>query len=261
MVNFFVQIISTKKKYFPPHHPLYYVPDGAETFLDIGCNCGEAMKDANKLLGVRNVYGIDINPGAIEKAKELLIGVKNYGIFHGSADSIPLPDETVDTALASEVIEHIPASLRGKVIKELHRVTRKGGRLIITIPHNGLFSFLDPANIRLLFPDLFSFLSRHIGGVGREGGYVDQKHGIVPHHHFTLAEIDRLLSPHFKVKLKRWRGCFLIPVCAYGEFYFYRRKLRNNPILKALEKITELDYSLQLGKLLAYDVLLVCERI
>lgn len=45
---------------------------------------------------------------------------------------VPLPDSSVDTVLATEVLEHV-FNLE-EVLAELHRVLRPGGRLVATVP-------------------------------------------------------------------------------------------------------------------------------
>jgi SAM-dependent methyltransferase len=46
--------------------------------------------------------------------------------------SIPLPDESVDSALATEVLEHCPDPAR--VLAEIRRVLKPGGVLLVTVP-------------------------------------------------------------------------------------------------------------------------------
>src|SRR6478672_9102903 len=50
----------------------------------------------------------------------------------GDARLIPLADGTVDAVLCTQVIEHIPEPV--PVIREIHRVLRPGGTLILSVP-------------------------------------------------------------------------------------------------------------------------------
>lgn len=45
---------------------------------------------------------------------------------------IPVPDESFDVILCSEVLEHVPEPI--KVIEEFSRILRQGGRLFLTAP-------------------------------------------------------------------------------------------------------------------------------
>lgn len=53
--------------------------------------------------------------------------------------SIPVPDASFDAVLCVEVLEHLPEPI--KAIKELARVTKPGGTLILTIPFCSMTHF------------------------------------------------------------------------------------------------------------------------
>jgi ubiquinone/menaquinone biosynthesis C-methylase UbiE len=46
--------------------------------------------------------------------------------------SIPVPSESIDVILCTEVLEHVPEPI--KVIKEFSRILKKGGTLLLTAP-------------------------------------------------------------------------------------------------------------------------------
>jgi SAM-dependent methyltransferase len=52
--------------------------------------------------------------------------------LHGDAESIPAADGSFDAILCSQVLEHVPEPLAA--LREFHRVLRRGGRLIATVP-------------------------------------------------------------------------------------------------------------------------------
>ena len=88
--------------------------------LDIGCGIGDYVRMSN------NAIGLDINPFNIEYCKS--IGL-NCVLFE---NNIPFNDETFDSILFDNVIEHIydPYNL----INDAKRVLKTGGRMIIGIP-------------------------------------------------------------------------------------------------------------------------------
>jgi SAM-dependent methyltransferase len=243
-----------------PWHPLHYLPKGATAILDIGCNEGAALQYAYEL-GVSKLFGIDINPQAVQISRRRMKEIRDCYIFHGSADDLPIAESTVDVALCLEVLEHIPEDLRSAVLREIHRVLAEYGRLIITVPARGSFRFLDPANSRLLFPRTFNLVARMVGGKGREAGYESQKHGIVWHHHFSLNELRRLLSPFFRIRSVRWRGGLLAPLCSWLLFPFYRQQANEHILCKIIARIQSFDLSLQLGEEVGYNLLIVAEKV
>lgn len=52
--------------------------------------------------------------------------------FACSADQIPMPDQSLDSILCTEVLEHVPEPLA--VWKEFHRLLRPGGKVLLTTP-------------------------------------------------------------------------------------------------------------------------------
>ncbi len=244
---------------FPKWNALSYIPEGSDTVLDIGCNEGENL-DFVYQLGVRHLRGIEINPKAVKIAKKRLSYVLDCQIFQGSADEIPIEDKCVDVILCCEVLEHIPAELRQRVIQEAYRVLRDGGVFIVTVPYNGIFSVMDPANMRFRLPRLYHLVSNWIGGEGRNQGFEGQKHGVVWHHHFHLRELKELIHPWFQIRTLRWRGTGVTPLLDWVLFPFYRAQVFTHFIFKIIKRIQFIDMSISLGPKVAYNVLLVLEK-
>jgi SAM-dependent methyltransferase len=244
-----------------PSSALPYVPASATSLLDVGCDVGTVLQEAYRV-GIHRLYGIDINPRSIETARERLrlLGVDVANIVHGSGDSLPFPDASIDVATSFETLEHVPSELRPSVIREVCRVLRPGARFIITTPAAGLFAWLDPANVRLRFPRIFRLISGAVGGQGRERGYEGQKHGIVWHHHFNERELRTLFEPLFVIDRTEWRGCLLAPLCACLAFPFYRRQKFDSPILKLLHRVELWEVNVAFPPTLACNVLVVARK-
>lgn len=70
--------------------------------------------------------------------------VKQYSdikYVRGSGLNIPLSDNVFDKVFAFDVIEHIPPHTEVKFLRELHRVTKKGGVIILTVPSKDIKIF------------------------------------------------------------------------------------------------------------------------
>jgi SAM-dependent methyltransferase len=85
--------------------------------LDVGC--GERPFETYRTSRVSQWIGVDVpsNPRAD---------------IHAFAHDIPVESETADTVLCTEVLEHVPDP--SATIRELFRVLKPGGRLILTVP-------------------------------------------------------------------------------------------------------------------------------
>lgn len=100
---------------------------GNARFLDVGTSTGTNLRLLTGL-GFSNVVGVELNPDAAEFAR------KKTGVEVVVADSTALPFENneFDCVFATDVIEHIEND--EAALKELARVLRPGGKLIITVP-------------------------------------------------------------------------------------------------------------------------------
>jgi demethylmenaquinone methyltransferase/2-methoxy-6-polyprenyl-1,4-benzoquinol methylase len=100
-----------------------------ERVLDIGCGTGDQAIYFAKRGAI--VAGIDINPKMIGRA---LMRKKKEGLevsFQGgNATNLPFLEPVFDVAVISLVLHEIESKDRDKVISEMKRVVKKGGRLI-----------------------------------------------------------------------------------------------------------------------------------
>jgi len=65
--------------------------------LEVGCNVGNQLRMLQRM-GFNNLYGIELQQYAIEKAKAL---TKRINIIHGVADDIPFKDGYFDMVFTS----------------------------------------------------------------------------------------------------------------------------------------------------------------
>ena len=104
----------------------------ADRVLDIGSGSGTDALISARLVGPRGrVYGLDMTAGMREKlaAAAAAAGATNIEILAGDAESIPLPDGSVDVVTSNGVLNLVPDKARA--ISEIFRVLRPGGRLQI----------------------------------------------------------------------------------------------------------------------------------
>jgi ubiquinone/menaquinone biosynthesis C-methylase UbiE len=106
------------------------IQKNVNSILDVGCGNGWIAKEF--LPKGKIVVSLDISVTNPSIVKKLYSNPKHFAV---AADSFYLPfnDNSFDCVVASEIIEHVvdPAGF----IKELFRVVKKGGRLIITTPY------------------------------------------------------------------------------------------------------------------------------
>jgi ubiquinone/menaquinone biosynthesis C-methylase UbiE len=136
-------------------------------FLDYGCGSGSLLRRVVDRCG--ECWGVDVDHEVLQLANQIP-GVRTKAIAPG--EPLPFPDATFDNASITEVIEHV-ADERA-VLAELTRVLKPGGRLLLTTPHRGLLTFLDPANIKFVVPRLHRLV--HVMAL-RNRAYYDTRFG------------------------------------------------------------------------------------
>lgn len=103
--------------------------------LDIGCGGGHmarALKDA----GIAEVWGLEPSPYLLQLAARENPGLK---LLQGVAESIPMPDRSVDLVTACFVFHEIPPRYADQALQEIHRVLKPDGKLV----------FIEPSPIQL----------------------------------------------------------------------------------------------------------------
>jgi SAM-dependent methyltransferase len=233
--------------------PTSWIPDGVSSLLDVGCNVGELLVDILEQHPGVEVVGVEVNEGAIEQA---VARHPHLDVRHAGAEALPFPDESFDCVTCIEVLEHLPAPLRPRALREMHRVLRPGGRLVLRVPHAGLFRWLDPNNFRFHFPRAYR---RAIGPGRRDSGYTRGSEDVVWHQHFTEEELLELAGNDWDVEGVRRGALLVFPLVDIVSWPFYRLGRVEHPIFRMLLRIKKLDLSVDYGAA-SYDILIVLRR-
>jgi len=159
-----VRLVRYTGKSREPIHPKHLVPEpwhhwyveylrADDVVLDVGCANGHhTLAAAGR---AQRVFGID--------ADVAQLGIARIAARRNAVDNVrlvawdvtrafPFPDSTFDAVLFLDVIEHLVP--RVAVLREIGRVLRPGGRLLLSAPHRdtswrrrlrsaGLFAFSD----------------------------------------------------------------------------------------------------------------------
>lgn len=105
-----------------------------EKILDVGCGEGPLMVYCG-LLGAE-AYGQDLSAPAVEKANSYIksFGIKGKAIV-GNAKSLEFPDNYFDKAISGDFFEHVNNKDSIEILKEIKRVLKPNGFLVIRTPN------------------------------------------------------------------------------------------------------------------------------
>jgi len=187
-------LIEKTKDYFNRNIESFSIED-KEKILDLGCGNGRLLE----LFENRNIKytGVDFSEKMIKKAKA------KYGDYFVIADAfnLPFPDNSFNLILTIAFFHHIPSKhFRLKILKEIKRVLKKDGRIIMTC-----WNFYQLHYLRILL----KFTFRKLFGLSK----LDFKDVLLSpkkiriqryYHAFTKRELKKLFQKiEFKVeKLK-----------------------------------------------------------
>jgi 2-polyprenyl-3-methyl-5-hydroxy-6-metoxy-1,4-benzoquinol methylase len=106
------------------------------SLLEIGCgrggfSCWLAKQPVRpKEIIAADFSGTAVKTGSMASKK---LGIEGVRWLHADIQDIPLPDNSVDTVVSFETVEHVPDP--SLAIKEMARVLKPGGRLFLTTPN------------------------------------------------------------------------------------------------------------------------------
>jgi SAM-dependent methyltransferase len=226
-----------------------YIEPSVDSILDVGCNVGALLLDCQRRYPNARLAGIEPNADSLDIARQRLPGVE---LHRAQADALPFADGSFAVVTCFEVMEHVPEAARRAAFREIHRVLRPHGRLVLTVPHAGAFAFLDSNNVRLRLPRLYGLV------VGR--GLRDPHYQAIEwHHHFTVSELLELAGDGFHLTKERYGGLVISPLADWLSWPFYRAGLPDHWFRRATERAAEWDCSRSYGRA-SYRVLLVLDR-
>jgi SAM-dependent methyltransferase len=96
------------------------------TILDVGCGSGRLLRIARDRFPSAKLIGVDPEERSVRMARRC---VPNATFYVGTAESLPLPDSSVDLAMSTFSFHHWPDPAKG--MSEISRVLMVGGRALV----------------------------------------------------------------------------------------------------------------------------------
>lgn len=106
--------------------------------LDVGCADGFFTKYYLEKFPETEGWGVDIAESACELARK---NCPKGNFLAASCYNLPFENESFDLVHSAEMLEHLEAP--EEAIKEMYRVLKKGGHLIITTPNERADTYIE----------------------------------------------------------------------------------------------------------------------
>jgi ubiquinone/menaquinone biosynthesis C-methylase UbiE len=156
--------------------------------VELGCSVGRIIGDLAKANPTATFWGIDYSYQMLKRAKEFWIdgktihldfsfkGMKpvllpgkqltnlNFGLAKG--EDLPFSDNSQDAVISSFLLDRLTDPIQG--LKEMHRVLKKGGQMVLVSPLN----FTKVEDWEALYPP--QKISQHLDYIGFGVEYFDE---------------------------------------------------------------------------------------
>jgi ubiquinone/menaquinone biosynthesis C-methylase UbiE len=118
--------------FFGPSHRMLLAAIGPEDrrILDIGCGTGIFANRVLQRFPDTQVWGIDLSDGMLRQCQPRCESTgRRFHLVQGNSERLPFKNDAFDLITCSHSFHHYPSQPR--VVAEMHRVLRPGGRLLI----------------------------------------------------------------------------------------------------------------------------------
>jgi|GEM_PF-3034767 len=102
--------------------------------LEVGCGPGRLLETVAARGFAREVVGVDLSPYLLERARKRLAGTR-VRLVHADGLALPSEPESFDAVVASHYVGHLPREVREDAARELVRVVRPGGHVVVIDHH------------------------------------------------------------------------------------------------------------------------------
>jgi SAM-dependent methyltransferase len=106
-----------------------------ERVLELGCGTGNVWREnAERVPADASLVLTDLSPGMLDQARARLAGLPlSLELREADAQALPFADESFDLVIANHMLYHVPE--RARALREIRRVLRRRGRLVVGTNH------------------------------------------------------------------------------------------------------------------------------
>jgi ubiquinone/menaquinone biosynthesis C-methylase UbiE len=123
---------ATRRQALPQLHEVFAGRDQRKLkLLDIGCGTGRFLDSLKQVWPWLPAFGLDMSEPYVRYARRHLKRWSRINLSVGSAESLPVPDETQDAVTSIFLFHELPPRVRRIAFRECARVLKPGGRLVL----------------------------------------------------------------------------------------------------------------------------------
>jgi ubiquinone/menaquinone biosynthesis C-methylase UbiE len=122
-----------RRQIIPPVTDFVRAAGGAQKLrlLDIACGTGRTLHQMARTHPQMRLHGVDLSPAYVRMARRRLADVDELTLAVENAESLPWADATFDIVTSVYLFHELPRNARRNVVREMLRVVRPGGLVVI----------------------------------------------------------------------------------------------------------------------------------
>jgi len=98
--------------------------------VELGCGPGRLVAALANAEAAPEIVGLDLSPYMLERARARLQR-RRARLLHADGLAVPAQEAAFDVAVAAHYVGHLPGEVRAQAVREIARLVRPGGRVII----------------------------------------------------------------------------------------------------------------------------------
>jgi ubiquinone/menaquinone biosynthesis C-methylase UbiE len=146
--------------------------------LDVACGTGRTLHQIARTTSKLRLHGADLSPAYIRRARRRLADIDEVTLAVENAEALPWADATFDVATSTYLFHELPRNARRNVVRELFRIVKPGGLVVIEdsaqLAESGaLETVLREFPAEFHEPFYADYLEDDLAAMFRDAGFVD----------------------------------------------------------------------------------------
>src|SRR5688572_14686570 len=120
-----------RRQIIPPITRFVRSGQPAMRLLDVGCGTGRTLHQIARTHEAMRLWGVDLSPAYVKHARKRLADLPEVTLAVENGEELPFAAGAFDIVTSVYLFHELPRNARRNVVREMHRVLRPGGLLVI----------------------------------------------------------------------------------------------------------------------------------
>ena len=122
-----------RRQVIPPIAEFIGRPAKPARVIDVACGTGRTLRQLAQAVPHADYYGLDLSPYYLQVARQVLGDIPNVSLVAENGETMPFKAGHFDVVPSTYLFHELPKNARQRVLREMLRVLRPGGLLVIEV--------------------------------------------------------------------------------------------------------------------------------